>query len=186
MKDRFEHRCRRHPRIGPFIGAGSGGDPDGNKWAHADRSYNIDAGTVFVVANGATGKHPMTPKIGILAGATDGAISPDGIVDVHGSKGVRITSGPPDEPPSTNDDINGLEMQAGAQQYIKIMRGLDEDQDQVIQLTQGLIEIRGGDAAGCVSILAAQEISLQVAGGMSSIVMNKQGITIRGGEVHIN
>jgi hypothetical protein len=186
MKDRFEHRCRRHPRIGPALGAGSGGEADGNKWAHADRTYALDAGRVFVTANGTTGARALSPKIGIIAGGTDGAIAPDGKVDVHGSKGVRITSGPPDEPPSENYDINGLEMQVGAQQIIKIMRGLDDDRDQVIQMTQGLIEIRGGDAAGCVSILAAEEISLQVAGGLSSIVMNKQGITIRGGEVHIN
>ena len=186
MNDRFEHRCRRHPRIGPAVGAGSGGDPDGDKWAHADRWYNIDAGGVYLMANGTTGKQTLSPKIGIIAGATDGAIAPDGSVDVHGSQGVRITSGPPDAPPSENDEINGLEMQAGAQQIIKIMRGLDDDRDQVIQMTTGLIEIRGGDAAGCVSILAAQEISLQVAGGLSSIVMNKKGITIRGGEVHIN
>jgi hypothetical protein len=168
------------------MGAGSGGNADGIKWAHADKSYNIDSGTVFVVANGTTGKHALAPKIGILAGATGGAISPDGKVDVHGSQGVRITSGPPDEPPSANDDINGLEMQAGAQQSIKIMRGLDDDQDQVIQMTQGLIEIRGGDADGCVSIIAAQEISFQVAGGSSAIIMNSKGITIIGGEVHIN
>ena len=81
-----------------FIKAEAGGDADGNKWAHADKWYTVDAGGVYVVANGTTGKLTLSPKIGIIAGATDGAIAPDGSVDVHGSQGVRITSGPPDEP----------------------------------------------------------------------------------------
>jgi hypothetical protein len=108
----------------------------------------------------------------------------DGRIDVHGSQGVRITAGPPPLPPATSDSTNGLEIIVGEIQNVTIQRGLLEGVDQKIEMTPSGITVDGGGMP--VTIQSTTQITLSVAGGMSTITLAPEGITIQGILVQIN
>ena len=113
--------------------------------------------------------------IALLASGTAKSHHTDGRILVRGSKGVRITSGPADEWPVDNKNVDGVEIITGLGQAVKIQRGLEAESHQKIEFTPGKIEINGG---------AIGEISLSV--GESKISLTKTGIVIKGLITKIN
>jgi hypothetical protein len=170
-----------------ILGGGSGGGDDDDTHKSALGSYEISANRVVLVT-----KIPLDPMatldpngITILAG---GNTFIDGKVDIRGSKGVRITSGPPAipmlSPETTSDSTDGVEIIASEAQNVTIQRGLIPDVDQVIQMQPGSIMVDGG--VGTVTIQSLTEITLQVAGGLSKITLTPAGIIMEGPIIMIN
>lgn len=108
----------------------------------------------------------------------------DGQVNVRGSQGVRVTAGPPPLPPTESDSTNGVEIVVGEVQNVTIQRGLLPGVDQKIEMTPSGITVDAG--AMPVTIQSLTQITLSVAGGLSSITLGPQGITIQGILVQIN
>ena len=163
-------------------GAGSGGSPDTQDHSHFfDGTYSIVANQVELI-----GRPPMPPTspdpcvVSILAAG----LGTDGLVDVRGSQGVRVTAGPPLLPPAASSSTNGVEIVVGETQNISIERGLVTGVDQQILMAPGSIIVDGG--VGSITIKSLTSITLQVAGGLSSITMTPAGITIQGILVQIN
>jgi hypothetical protein len=163
-------------------GAGSGGGPDTEDHSHYfDGAYTISANQVKLLS-----RPPLPPAepgpnvITILAAG----LTPDGTVNVRGSKGVRVTAGPPLLPPTESDSVDGVEIIVGEAQKITVQRGLLDGVDQKIEMTPGNITVDGG--AGAITIQSLTKITLSVAGGMGSITLTPAGVTIQGILVQIN
>lgn len=163
-------------------GAGSGGGPDTTENSHSfDGTYSISANQLEFLS-----RPPMPPAapgpnvITILAAG----LGVDGKVDIRGSQGVRVTTGPPPLPPTASDSTNGVEVVVSEAQNVTIQRGLLPGVDQKIEMAPGSITIDGG--AGTITIQSLTEITLSVAGGLASISLTPAGITIQGILVQIN
>jgi hypothetical protein len=107
----------------------------------------------------------------------------DGLVQVRGSQGVRVTAGPPPLPPTASDSTSGVEIVVGEMQNVTIQRGL-LPVDQKVEMTPTGITVDGG--SGKVTIQSLSEITLSVAGGLSTITLTPAGVTIQGLLVQIN
>jgi hypothetical protein len=188
MSDDFKYQCRRrstrqHLEIKEAIvkaeefGAGSGGDDgDGNNYHHYDGWYTVNAQEVSLVA-----EDPTNPVIDLLAASE----STNGIVNVRGSKGVRITTGPPGQPPYNNMNVFGLEVQTGDSQYIALIRGMEENPSQgVVLLNDQGVGINGNQ--GGVWLRSKTKIKLMVIGGTSYIELTPSGIVMKGPLIQIN
>jgi hypothetical protein len=167
-------------------GAGSGGSPVEiaelvtQNTDNYDGVYALGANRIELMARPPLPPAPPQPSnITLLASG----LGIDGKVDVRGSQGVRITSGPPMLPPTTSDSTNGVEIIASEAQNVTIQRGLIPVVDQKIEMTPGAIMVDGG--AGTITIQSLTEIKIQVAGGVSSITLTPMGI-IKGPLVMIN
>jgi len=169
------------------MGGGSGGgDDDGpNIIKTAECSYQIAANQVVLLTKPPTdpnpGAKPVPNVITILAAGNELI---DGNVDVRGSKGVRITTGPPPLLPVKSDSTDGVEIIVSETQNVTVQRGLMPTIDQSITMTPGNITIDGG--VGTVTIQSMMEIKLSVAGGVSSITLTPAGVIIKGPLVMIN
>jgi hypothetical protein len=108
----------------------------------------------------------------------------DGLVDVNGTQGVRITAGPPSLPPTGSSSTNGVEIIVGELQNVTIERGLLPGIDQKIELTPNGITVDAGTMP--VTIQSLTQITLSVAGGLSTITLGPEGVTIQGILVQIN
>jgi hypothetical protein len=168
-------------------GAGSGGSPvtvDELVTQYTDNYdgvYALGANRIELMARPPLPPAPPNPSnITLLASG----LGIDGKVDIRGSQGVRITSGPPMLPPTTSDSTNGVEIIASELQNVTIQRGLIPVVDQKIEMTPGAIMVDGG--AGTITIQSLTEIKIQVAGGVSSITLTPVGIIIQGPLVMIN
>lgn len=197
MSDDFKYQCRRRsPRQHPvmeeaivhgqeLLGAGSGGDDgDGNVASYTDGVYSVVTPQTIVHACGAFGSGEEAgtiPRISILAGDVK---SDQGLIYARGTKGVRITSGPPHQPQMMNDDkINGVEIQTGDAQEISIRRGMQPG-DQGIYMTKQYIVLDGG--FGDVTVLSDSTISFQIGTGTSMITLTHDGIVLKGPIIQIN
>jgi hypothetical protein len=163
-------------------GAGSGGGPSSSDRVESvNGAYGIKANAVEVLC-----MPPLPPAIpgpSVITLAATG-LAMDGLVNVRGSQGVRVTAGPPLLPPTHSDSTNGVEVVVGEAQNISLQRGLLPAIDQKIEMAPASITIDAG--AGSVTIQSLTEITLSVAGGMSSITLTPTGITIQGLLVQIN
>jgi hypothetical protein len=163
-------------------GGGSGGGPDSvaNHIETFDGSYAISANQIEIASIA-----PMPPAIPnpSLITILAGGMGIDGKVDVRGGQGVRITAGPPPLPPTTSDSTNGVEVMVGELQNVTLQRGLLPI-DQKIEMTPGAITVDAG--VGTVTIKSLTQITLSVAGGLSTITLGPEGITIQGLLVRIN
>ena len=72
----------------------------------------------------------------------------------------------------------------GEAQNITVQRGLIPGVDQKMEMTPGSIVIDGG--VGTITIQSLTEITLSVAGGLSTISLTPAGIIIQGVLVKIN
>jgi hypothetical protein len=106
-----------------------------------------------------------------------------GQVNVRGDQGVRLTAGPPPLPPTDSDSTNGVEIMVGETQNVTIQRGL-LPVDQKIEMTPSGITVDAG--MGTVTIQSLTQITLSVAGGLSTITLGPEGVTIQGVLVKIN
>ena len=155
------------------LGGGSGGGALG-----CDRTERVD-GTFDLAANRIRlcARPPMPPAVPeqcvvtILATGT----GVDGLVDVRGSQGVRVTAGIPVALPTNATSTNGVEIAVGATNNVTIQRGLLPT-DGKIELTPAGITIDAG-AMG-VTIKSLSSIELSVAGGVSKLRLGPEGVTI--------
>ena len=162
------------------LGAGSGGGPDTMDHTHSvDGTYSISADQLELLSRPSIPPSPGPNVITILAAG----MGTDGLVNVRGSQGVRITSGPPLLPPTSSNSTNGVEVIASEAQNVTIQRGL-LPVDQKIELTPSGITVDAG--IGEVTIQSLTKITLSVAGGLSTITLGPEGVTIQGILVKIN
>lgn len=82
-----------------------------------------------------------------------------------------------------SDSTNGVEIVVGEMQNVTIQRGL-LPVDQKIEMIPSGITVDAG--LGKVTIQSLTEITLSVAGGLSTITLTPAGITIQGLLVQIN
>jgi len=108
----------------------------------------------------------------------------DGKVDVSGTEGVRISAAPLGLVPTDSDSTNGVEIMVGELQNVTIQRGLVPGVDQKIEMTPSGITVDAGTMP--VTIQSLTQITLSVAGGLSTITLGPQGVTIQGVLVQIN
>ncbi len=159
---------------------GSGGGPD-----TADRDICVD-GTFAIVATevhvlGCPTLPPAPHKPGVVNILAAG-FEPEGMVNISGAQGVRVTSGLPELPPIFSDDTNGVEVVVGELQNVTIQRGLVSPQKLEIKPLGITIDAQ----AGRIEIQSLTEIKLSVGGGMSTITLTPKGIQIKGPLVEIN
>lgn len=148
----------------------------------ADGNFTVAANQVTVVTIPALPPEiPDTSSVSILAA---GLVPTDGFVYVRGYAGVRITSGPPPLPETSSSSTNGVEIMVGEIQNVTLKRGLLDGVDQKIEMTPSGITVDAG--AMPVTIQSLTQITLSVAGGLSTITLGPQGITIQGILVQIN
>jgi hypothetical protein len=165
------------------LGGGSGGGPDLEPVSHTESlegAFSVEANQVQFIS-----RPPMPPAvpgpytITVLAAG----MGMDGQVDVRGSKGVRVTAGPPPLPPTSSDSTNGVEIVVGETQNVTIQRGL-LPVDQKIEMTPSGITIDAG--MGSLTIKSLTQLTLSVAEGLSTVTLGPQGVTIQGIIVQIN
>jgi hypothetical protein len=169
-------------------GAGSGGGDDGNNTLQtADGVYEIAANEVTLLTtgpdHGPEGPHIITL---LASGKKEGGFS-DGRVDVRGSKGVRITSGPaiPPDVPTTSESTNGVEIITSGTQKILLQVGAAPTPPAPPKIEMQIMAIIIDAGTGIIRITTTSgSISLQA--GPSSIVLAPEGITINGPMVNIN
>jgi len=164
-------------------GAGSGGGRDPlDHIKTLDGRFAVAAAGVALLSRPAQPPSVPTPNVITLL-ATD-LTGMDGNVDVRGAQGVRITAGPPMLPPASSASTNGVEIAVGELQNVTIERGLLPGIDQKIEMTPSGITVDAG--AMPVTIQSLTQITLSVAGGLSTITLGPEGITIQGVLVQIN
>src|ERR1700730_2411266 len=184
MRNTFKYRCTR--RMRPVVqeeqpfGAGSGGDLSAVTAVH-EGWYSESANVMALSAQQLEGS-PLPPVPRLFAGGLDSA--QNGRVEVHGSQGVRITTGPPKMPSAKNPDINGVEIYTGDANNIRLRRGFTKESQQSLYMTQHGITMEAGN--GDEGILIESDVNLTLQVGPSSIIMTPAGITIKGLMVHIN
>lgn len=167
------------------VGGGSGGGDDdftGYIETQDDGELDFYGQFIGITANGAqVGLDTSDPPVVMIMADCKGN---DGTVDINGSKGVRITAGPPSLPPVDSDSTDGVEIVTGETQNLTLQRGLIQGVDQMIQMTPSGITVDAGTMP--VTIQSLTQITLSVAGGVSTITLTPEGITIQGVLVQIN
>jgi hypothetical protein len=157
-------------------GGGSGGGTDSDDRNEcANGVYAIRANQVQLLCRPPLPPGIPSPSVITILAA---GLGTDGKVDVRGSQGVRVTAGPPLLPPTATDSTNGVEIMVGEAQNVTIKRGLIDGVDQKIEMAPGSITVDGG--AGSVTIQSLTKITLSVCGGLSSITLGPDGVTITG------
>jgi hypothetical protein len=116
---------------------------------------------------------PMSPSV-ITVFAPGLGI--DGLVNVRGSQGVRVTSGPPPLPAAESSSTNGIEILTGETGNVTIQRGLLPEVDQKMEMTPTGVTIDGG--AQTVTIKSLTRIELSVCEGVAKITIDPSGVTI--------
>jgi len=156
-------------------GAGTGGGPDAKFHAQShDGRFSISANQVLLTSRPSLA--PVIPDPYVITILAAG-MAMDGIVNVGGSQGVRVTAGPPLLPPTGSDSTNGVEVVVGETQNVTLQRGL-LPVDQKIEMTPSGITVDAG--AMPVTIQSLTQIKLSVAGGVNTITLSPEGITIQG------
>lgn len=156
-------------------GAGGGGGPlPGTQIVNTDGEYLIEGNQVTLVAQ--PPDPPAIPGRSIVTILAAG-LGVDGLVDVRGSQGVRVTAGPPPALPAASATTNGVDVIAGQTGSIKLERGL-LPVDQKIEMTPAGIKINAGSMP--VTIESLTGITLSVAGGVAKIKIGPEGVTIEG------
>ncbi len=199
MNERFKYRCTRRPvRERATVeepaaqgerppGAGSGGqgvDPSqdwggsGNHAWYNNGDYTIAAYTVTVEA---CAGHP---RVEILAVGQNYGADSKAFVNVHGDKGVRITTGI--DIPVNQMETDGVDIITEGAQTFLIERGAGPGATNIqrIQIEPDVFIIDAN--LGDLTIKSMKSITIEAAGGMSSIRLDAQGITIQGPLVNIN
>src|SRR5579872_7416953 len=147
MRGRFQVAVREGQNGGKFMadeiktGGGTGGSPDTNRNESVNGTYAIRANQVEVLC-----RPPLPPAIpgpSVLSLVSTG-LAMDGLVNVRGSQGVRVTAGPPMLPPTSSESTNGVEIVVGEIQNITLQRGLIPAVDQKIEMDPGMITVDGG------------------------------------------
>jgi hypothetical protein len=171
------------------IGGGSGGSPDvsANAKDHTecfDGAFKISAQAVALLSRPPVPPAPPGPNVISLLATDLLGTGEDGTVEVKGAKGVRITAGPPALVAAHSDSTNGVEIAVGEIQSVTIQRGLLPGVYQKIEMTPSGITVDAGTMP--ITIQSLTQITLSVAGGLSTITLAPEGVTIQGVLVQIN
>jgi hypothetical protein len=128
---------------------------------------------------------PVTPDPCVITVLASGLpeLPMSGQVNIRGDQGVRVTAGPPPIPATDSNSTNGVEIMVGETQNVTIQRGL-LPVDQKVEMTPTGITVDAG--MGKVTIQSLTQITLSVAGGLSTITLGPEGVTIQGLLVKIN
>jgi hypothetical protein len=164
------------------VGGGSGGGQQTTDHIQSiDGDYILSANQVEILS-----VPPLPPAVpgSCLITIQADANGVGGKVNVNGSQGVRISAGPPALPPTSSDSTSGVEIAVGEIQNVTIQRGLLPGVDQKIEMTPSGITVDAGSMP--VTIQSLTQITLSVAGGLSTITLGPEGITIQGVLVQIN
>lgn len=162
-------------------GGGTGGGPEiGHHNESYDGHFSIAANQVELLA-----RPPLPPSIpgqsviSILAAG----LGIDGLVDVRGSQGVRVTAGPPPLLPASSASTNGVEIIASEIGTVTLQRGLLPI-DQKMEMTPAGITIDAG--VGTVTIKSLTQIELSVAGGLTKLTLGPEGVTIQALQINLS
>jgi hypothetical protein len=107
----------------------------------------------------------------------------DGLVNVRGSQGVRVTAGPPPLTATASSSTNGVEIFVGQTGNLTLQRGLLPI-DQKMDMTPTGVTIDAG--MGKVTIQSLTEIELSVAGGLTKIKLGPEGVTIEALQIKLS
>jgi hypothetical protein len=77
-----------------------------------------------------------------------------------------------------------VEIVVGEAENVTLQRGLIPDVDQKVEMTPSGITIDAG--VGSITIQSLTQITLSVAGGLSTITLAPEGITLQGLMIQIN
>ncbi|HET9743531.1 MAG TPA: hypothetical protein VFQ00_12335 [Terriglobales bacterium] len=162
------------------VGGGSGGGGDIDEHREYMGLWGVAANQVDLISRPPIPPVPAAPYVINVFAPGAGT---DGYVDVRGSKGVRITAGPPPLPPSHSSLTNGVELEVSEQQSIKFKRG-QLPVDQKIDMSPGQLTIDA--AADTLKINSITEIEISCAGGVCSIKLTPEMIVLKGPIIMIN
>jgi hypothetical protein len=170
--------------LGGGSGGGTGNDDSGNILQSADSTYQISGNQVALISRSSLplgvnpSAKPGASVVSILAaGSVPSVFADDGRVEMRGTKGVRITAGPPGGLPMSSKATNGIEAMVGETQNITIQRGLLPT-DQKVEMTPAGITIDAGQL-GADTIKSGTSIKLSVQ-NLSTVSMDPASITIQG------
>lgn len=122
------------------------------------------------------------PRLTLSAINEDGGDSGTAFVNVHADKAMHITTGATTNTLSMAAD--GFEVVTALNQHIFLLRGEDSSNPQMIEIGTDGFTI-DANLANLV-IQSMRSITLQVAGGTSSISLTPEGITLQGPLININ
>jgi hypothetical protein len=159
-----------------FGGGSGGGDDKKDEARFFDGSYTVTANQVEFVSRPAL--PPAPPDSCVITLLASDITQLKGNVNVRGLGGVRITAGPPPLPETGSSSTQGVEIEVGEIQNVTIKRGLIDGVDQKIEMTPSGITVDGG--AMPVTIQSLTQIKLSVCGGLSTITLGPDGVTIVG------
>jgi hypothetical protein len=164
------------------FGAGSGGGPVSSDQNHyATGMYSISANQIQFFSRPQL--PPVVPAPYVITLLATDLTGMQGLVNVRGGKGVRLTAGPPPLPATADDATNGVELMTGELGKITLQRGL-LPVDQKMEMTESAITIDAG--VGKVLIQSMTEITLSVANGMTKIKLGPDGVTIEALQIKLS
>ena len=162
-------------------GGGTGGGPDNGSTGHSvDGSYSIKANQVAIVSRPAL--PPAVPGPSVITVMATG-MGMDGLVNVRGSQGVRVTAGLPILLPAESTSTSGVEILIDELGKFTLKRGL-LPVDQTMEIASDGIKIDAG--TGKVTITSLTEITLSVAEGMTKIKLGPDGVTIEALQIKLS
>lgn len=156
-------------------GGGTGGGHDSaDQFLQANGTYAIQANQIGLLA-----RPPLPPAIpgSSAISIVAAGLGMDGLVNVRGSQGVRVTAGPPPLPETSSSSTNGVEIIVGETGNLTLQRGLIPEVDQKMEMTPGAVTIDGG--VGKVTIKSMTQIELSVCEGLAKITIGPEGVTIQ-------
>ena len=165
----------------PCNGGGTGGGPDnGSRSQSVDGSYAITANQVAIVSRPAM--PPAVPGPSVITVMATG-MGTDGLVNVRGSQGVRVTAGLPILLPTESTSTTGVEILIDELGKFTLKRGL-LPVDQTMEIASDGIKIDGG--TGKVTITSLTEITLSVAEGLTKLTLGPEGVTIEALQIKLS
>lgn len=164
------------------LGGGSGGGISPDHLAHADGVFEIEANQVKLVSQPPI--PPAEPDPCIVTVEAVGLEPEDGLVNVRGTAGVRITSGPVEDPPTYDPDTQGVEIVVSEEHTVTISCGGIPGVSPTIMVSAAGIVIDTGEAP--LTFTSLTNINLSVADGVAEIDLAPEGVTITGPLVQIN
>lgn len=166
----------------PNVGGGTGGGPEPTAHRRTiDGAYTISANQIFFV--GRPPLPPATPAPSIISLVAGDLAGSDGLVNVRGCQGVRITTGQLPLPATASDSTNGVEIEIDELGKYSLKRGLLPI-DQKMEITSEGVTIDAG--MGKVIIKSLTEITLSVAEGMTKIKLGPEGVTIEALQIKLS
>jgi hypothetical protein len=164
------------------FGGGSGGGMGPSDGASACGTYQIQANQVELISQPPL--PPTDPQPCLITVLAAGLIPGDGRVEIRGTQGVRITTGPVEVPPASSEETNGVEVICAEDQTVTIScGGIPGESPTILVSADGIIISTG---AAPLTLTSMTEITLTAADGVATVSLTPEGVTIDGPLVTIN